>query len=663
MAIAEIYRIRIMGHQAIKEEVLQDLQRWGKVEITSVKERLGEEAAAYPFAEVGHQDTATLEKDLSQIERSIAFLENLSEEKSLLPTKTRISLTKEEFVTISRDFKYHKVCAELLNIEAQLKDMETEMSRLLRDEQELLPWHGLDLPIKDIISTKTTRPLLVTINVKDLIPLYKRLDELKLKVFIEELVRTPQAANLLFISHLQDIDGLEQALKEFNAREVRLPEYMNKPQEATREIEGKVAEIDRQTDTLRLKVASLSSVRSRLMAAYDWLFLKLSRIRTGENLAATKSAFVIEGWMERGKFKGLEDRLSGYSELIVEYDIPGPEENPPVVLKNPSPVEPFELVTTLYGLPKKRMLDPTPLLAPFFFLFFGICLTDAGYGLALAALSLLALRKMRLGGQGNRLVRLLTFCGFASVICGIALGGFFGNLFNLLPPQFALLRTIQQRLTLFDPMKKPMLFLGICLALGYIQVLFGIGVRIYSSLKEGDFLDALLVRLMWMLLLIGALVYGLFIFEVLGAGWAVAAKWTMVISSLSIVSFASRGSKNILARVGGGLFNLYGAIGYLSDVLSYSRLLALGLATSVIAMVVNTLINEIVLPIPFVGVLLAVVVFVGGHTFNMAINTLNSFLHTSRLQFVEFFMKFYESGGRVFKPFSQQTKYVMLEEV
>jgi V/A-type H+-transporting ATPase subunit I len=308
------------------------------------------------------------------------------------------------------------------------------------------------------------------------------------------------------------------------------------------------------------------------------------------------------------------------------------------------------MVTRLYGIPNYREIDPTPLIAPFFAFFFGICITDAGYGFLVALIAYFGARK--LSGGGKNLFRLLIFAGIATIIVGSLTGGWFGIKPDRLP---GFLKNLQ----VLDPQGQgQMTFMGAIIAIGFIQVWFGYFVRMYIDLRERDWAGAFLDQLPWLIAMIlipvTALLYVVVDVPVYLTLIAVA---TAGLCCLVIVAFSGRESGNIVARLGTGGFELYTKLtGSFGDILSYLRLFALGLATGIIAGVVNTMAG--MMWGSLIGKVAAIGILVGGHIFNLVINALGGFIHTARLQFVEFFTKFYEGGGEEFRPFKKEHTYV-----
>ena len=310
----------------------------------------------------------------------------------------------------------------------------------------------------------------------------------------------------------------------------------------------------------------------------------------------------------------------------------------PVVLKNPGFVEPFEMITDLYSPPGKNDFDPNILVSVFYFIFFGMMISDAGYGIVLTLLGLWALKTLKPKGILKKLMGLITLGGISTVFWGAMFGGWFGDLFNARP-------------LWMNPLDDPMSLLIVSFVLGIIQIFVGLGAAAYKNIKSGNVLDAVYDQGLWAVLLIGLI---MFVYPPLGG----VAKVLSIVGAIGLVLTQGRSKPNILGKLSSGILSLYDVTGYLSDVLSYSRILALGLATGVIAMVINTMAK--MLGFNIIGYVLMAVALVIGHVFNIAINALGAYVHSSRLQYVEFFGKFYEGGGRTFSPFMVKTKYTNL---
>ncbi|MBE3093347.1 MAG: V-type ATP synthase subunit I, partial [Chloroflexi bacterium] len=360
---------------------------------------------------------------------------------------------------------------------------------------------------------------------------------------------------------------------------------------------------------------------------------------------------IIEGWILEKDINRMKDRLfNRTNELEIIFSDPDEKDDIPVALDNNKFVEPFESVTELYGIPKYKEFDPTPLFAPFYFIFFGMCLSDAGYGLIITALSYYALLKLKLEGTTKKYIGLFFLCGLSTFVVGALMGSWMGDTLNYLPNNLLFIKTfLIDTISLLDPIKNPMPLLLISLSLGVIQIYTGFIIKFIANVKENKIKTGLMDQGSWLLLISGILLF--VIASAVGslAGFKIIAKYIIWTGLLFLILTQGRSNKNIILKIAGGVISLYNLIGYFSDILSYSRLFALGLSTAVLAVVVNTFVM-LFKDIPIIGIIIAVLVFIIGHLFNMVISGMGAFIHSTRLQYVEFFTKFYEGGGVPFKP-------------
>ncbi|MBQ8401522.1 MAG: V-type ATP synthase subunit I, partial [Clostridia bacterium] len=329
-----------------------------------------------------------------------------------------------------------------------------------------------------------------------------------------------------------------------------------------------------------------------------------------------------------------------------QFSDPEPEDDVPVLLINNAMASPFEPVVSLYSLPAYGTFDPTFLMSFFYILIFGLMFADVGYGLLLTAGCILGRYLLHTEGTLRKFCNMFFLCGISMTGMGILFGGYFGDLPQILAQNFGGRQTGDTALW-FSPLQDPMGFLVISIAVGAVHLFTGLAVRFWILWRAGDRLSAVSDAGSWMLIFTGA---GLCLLHPY-AGLTIAG-----IGAAVLVCTGGRHEKNPVMKVLKGLSGLYGIVNYVSDLLSYSRILSLGLASAVIASVFN-IIGTMAGP-TFIGVMLLVVVGMIGHGMNLAINLLGSFVHTSRLQYIEFFGKFYVDGGRAFTPLEPQSRYV-----
>jgi V/A-type H+-transporting ATPase subunit I len=380
----------------------------------------------------------------------------------------------------------------------------------------------------------------------------------------------------------------------------------------------------------------------------------LNREQTRSTAPATEQTVVLEGWVKKDNLPRLQKLVSGFGASSLNTVEPAEDEEIPVEIENKNYIRPFEVITRLYGMPQHFEVDPTVFLAPFFALFFALCLTDAGYGLVIIALMAFFIKKV----QGDKkLLWMLGICSAATVVAGALTGGWFGDAIQQFVPR---LKPLREKMMLFDPFEKPMIFFGLALALGYVQIMAGLMIGFVHNLRRKQYIAGLCDQLTLLVMLNSIAIFAASKVEVLpieiGKFFGILA----IIPAAIILLFSHR-EGGWAGRIGMGAYNLFSTIFYVGDVLSYIRLMALGMVTAGLAMAINVMAG-LVLDIPYgIGVVAMILVLVGGHGFNIAINALGAFVHTLRLQYAEFFPKFFVGGGRAFEPLSKKYKHIYIK--
>ena len=388
-----------------------------------------------------------------------------------------------------------------------------------------------------------------------------------------------------------------------------------------------------------------------------------------DRLWQSPHVFYLTGYLPAAESNALIEELQGRFTLLAETADPGPQEDPPVKLENGFFTAPMESVVSGYSLPGKHEIDPSAVMAFFYYILFGMMLSDAAYGLLMVIGCSIALKKFQNMEQSMRkMLRMFLFCGISTTMWGVLFGSYFGDCIPVIAETF-FHREITIPALWFEPLSDPMRLLIFSFGVGVLHLFTGLGVQFYQLAKQKKYADALYDVVFWYLLVGGLIVVLLSTeifqniaelpFQVPGTV-ATAAGVLAGIGAVGIVFTAGRESRNPVKRFLKGLYGLYNVSGYLSDILSYSRLLALGLATGVISTVFNQL--GAMLGGGVVGAIFFTVVFLIGHSMNMAINVLGAYVHTNRLQFVEFFGKFYEGGGRPYTPFATHTRHFQIKE-
>ena len=441
------------------------------------------------------------------------------------------------------------------------------------------------------------------------------------------------------------------------------------PAQQKAELEEQIRQIEEDIANIREEIISHAEDREEMKVIGDYYRMRAEKYEVLGTLPQSRRTFIISGYAAKEAIPAIQKGIGDAYDCVIDVEELKEDEEPPVILKNNGFSESVEGVLESYGLPHKGEIDPTAIMSFFYVFFFGMMLSDAAYGAIIAIVCLIVLKKFpRMSAGMRKSMKMFMYCGISTVVWGILFGGYFGDVVDVVSSTF-----FGKELTIkplwFAPLNDPMRLLIYSMAFGLVHLFVGLGIKGYMLLKDGKVLDFFCDIVLWYIFLIGLILMLLpsEIFAsiaqtkiVFPAALVTLSKALAIIGALGLLLMSGRSSKNPALRLALGAYDIYNITGWLSDVLSYSRLLALGLATGVIASVVNQMGS--MLGKSVFGVILFIVVFIVGHAMNLAINLLGAYVHTNRLQFVEFFGKFYEGGGKPFEPFHAETKYVDIKE-
>ena len=403
-------------------------------------------------------------------------------------------------------------------------------------------------------------------------------------------------------------------------------------------------------DELKNKLKEASSNIEELEVAYEYLSNEELKVSASENFLESPNVVAISGWIpteDRDEFIKSIEKVVGNNYYIELEEAEYGDTEVPVALKNNKVVSAFQSITEMYSTPKYSEMDPTPIMTPFYLLFFGMMLADAGYGILMFIASLIALKKFNLDEKKANFARFFMYLGIPTTVVGIIYGSYFGD---ILKPYGVK--------GLVDPATDIMTIFAASLAIGVFQIFVGLGAKAYMLIKQKQYLYAFFDVGSWYMTLGGAL---LLAGSLVGfpSGIVSFGKWIMIAGMIIIVLTQGRDNKSIGAKLAAGLYALYGLSGYVGDIISYSRLMALGLAGGFIGSAFNLMIGMIGNPIA--KIIFGSLIFVGGHLFNVLLSSLGAYVHTCRLQYVEFFGKFYEGGGKPFSPLKSRNKFITVK--
>jgi len=648
MAVTPMKKIQIIGHQDHREKIINLLHRTGRVQIISSSSQ-----------ELPKEDIGVWEKKLSELSFAIDFLHNYEENsRGLLGGmfSSRIIISEHQWEKAQDEFVGSQIINQCQEISSQLNEIRNLGNRLKSRYDFLSPWQNLSLPLENLVPTRKIRLQVGTFTVREGEDFYREIQPKNLPLHIEEVFRTASTLYVVII-YLSQVEEIFLLLRRHHFSPVDFAGFKGIVSSLLKEISEEMGQLQEKEKQLYQKAKKLARYRQQLLMEYDYCLTQKQKKEVLIKLLYTRKAFVIEGWIRAKDIDFLRKQLEDLTPQVgVWIRDPGDEEVP-VEIENSAFFRPFELITRLYGMPHPRELDPTPFLALFFALFFGICLSDAGYGIILSLVGYYLVRQTRRQGKESLFGWLFVITGLMTIVMGAFMGGWFGDLFQYLP--WEALRQVRARVMLFDPLENLILFLVIALSLGWLQILAGLGIKAFQNIRQGKILDAWVDQIAWIIILVAVVVFVLVrmkLIPALGQGLALAGG---MVGALSILGFGGRESRSIIGRIVMGAYRLYGITGFFSDILSYTRLLALGLATGIIALVIN-LMGGFFRDIPYVGLILWILVLTVGHIFNLIINTLGAFVHSCRLQYVEFFTKFFEGGGKIFQPFQEERKYTLV---
>jgi V/A-type H+-transporting ATPase subunit I len=396
----------------------------------------------------------------------------------------------------------------------------------------------------------------------------------------------------------------------------------------------------------------MRSSRAAIEVLYDVLSMEKNRIEAAEKVLKTNKAFLIKGWLPQKLSDSAKKYLESNYTVSVEIEEPQEDEAFPVLLENKGLAEAGEPVLRMYSLPDSREIDPNVVMTPFFVMFFGLMLSDGGYGIILSVLSAIILWRFKLQDNTRKFMKLMFFCGLSTMFWGLMFGGWFG------------ISALVPYAVWFDMVSNPELMLSWSLLFGVIHMYVGLALKAANLIRRGKYIDALFDAGFWYVFFTGAVLtllpYAPAVNQETAAQLSNVGKYVLAAGAVLLILTQGRGKKGIIKKFFGGLSSLYDVIGFLSDILSYSRLLALGLATSIIAGIVNQM--SVMFDMPIVlKVIVAAAILLIGHVINFGINVLGAYVHSCRLQYLEFFGKFFTGGGEPFSPLKANTKYIQLK--
>lgn len=591
--------------------------------VTEVLQRCGE---LMPIPPEGYSPDNGGAGEVLRTEQALKTIRPYQEKKGMFAPRTEASISRLQTI----DHQASQIVAAIeqasANAEAALAKEAEAKARI----EELRPWLRMDIPVEALGGTRSAGVYSGFVDPAKADLLWEAAESRGGAVM--QLDTGAQGMAVLVYTYRQDEDALLEDLAAIGFSQAA-PPGEGLPKETAEKWEQALRKAKEDYASAQEELAALAKQRDELEIYCDQAEAAQERAETpyGE----TVQTVYLEGWVRSDRTDRLKKALDKATDCYeLSFSDPAEGEDPPTVTKNNRFITQFETITDMFSRPKNGELDPNPVMGPWYWIIFGLMMGDAGYGL-LMLLGIGAFKKLKKPrGEMGKLVNILFFSSVTTIFWGIVFGSYFGETWHPL---------------LFGPLDNPMGMLVFCMIIGVLHIFSGMAMKMAADIKAGHFWDAVFDQFSWMMLITGIGLLFLPQTQTIGAVLAIAGAAIVFLT-------AGRAKKGIIGKVIGGFGGLYGITGYMSDILSYSRILALSLATGVVGMVMNLLAGMV--QGSAVGFLCSLVIYAAGHVFNLAMGLLSAYVHDSRLQYIEFFNKFYEGGGYAFRPLQINPRFV-----
>ncbi len=657
MSICKMAKILIVSHHSEATQLLEALQGRGICQILSAEESII--SKEFPDLTTACDRPKEIEDAVNKVKNSITFLKKhaRAEQDIVSALAPRTVIDQKYYDNVVSDESLSLLINDCLSSGAKIESLEGKIEHLMATGELLRPWSGLEIAVDEINSMTNATSWTGFIAGRHFA---RFCDEIAEAGGVVEQVGSEKNNSSCMVVCLNNYASeVNRIMRSEDFDTVSFVGMKGLVKDLIAENNINLSEVRKQLKEEQGKACDLANKLLELKTLNDHYANLLNREQTKSQISSTEKTVLMEGWIKERDIKKLEKVLSKFEASCYEKIEPAEGEEIPVEIENRSGIRPFEVVTRLYGMPRYMEVDPTALLAPFFALFFALCLTDAGYALVIIAVSAYFIKKM----QGDKkLMWMLGICSVVTIAAGALTGGWFGDAAQQLSASFGwtFLADARKSMMWFDPLEDSMTFFKLAIGLGYLHIMFGLMIAFVHNLRFKRIVAAVCDQLVWLVMLNAIVIY-LFGGDFIGTRGAAFAGKVALVPAAMIILFSQR-QGGWVGRIGMGCYQLFSTIFYMGDVLSYLRLMALGMVTGGFAMAINVM-AKTASDLPYgIGVVLAIAVLVGGHSFNIAISGLSAFVHTIRLQFVEFFPKFLEGGGRNFRPLAKEYDYVYIKK-
>ena len=668
MSIVSMQKLFLCSRKENQRDILDTLQRLGVVEVSNLN------VDEPNFEKVDTKSSQLIfEKNSNIAKKAVEIIDQFTDEKRgmLSSLNGRKSISKEDYYNfVFNQEEIMRIAYDIVNLSESIAQEKADIKRFEIKKDKLLSWLDFDYSMR-FKGTKRTHAFIGTLpseyNLDDILTKFSEgLPDIE-TVSVEIINSNQEQTYIFVLCKNEDKDQIEIFLKSLG---FSYPTQRTKksPREKYDKLNKKIEFLKDSIEQKESIIKSYIGAKNALKFICDYFSMSSQKYEIIERLSHSKNLFILEGYVPKSISKKLENFLLSKFEVAIDFfDIEDGEA--PVFLKNSKFSEPVESVVESYSLPGKNEVDPTSLMSIFYYILFGLMLSDAAYGFIMAVGCFFTLKKYKnMEYSLKKTLKMFMYCGVSTTFWGAMFGSYFGNAIEVVSETFFNNKIVVKPLW-FTPLNQPMLMLSFSFGLGLLHLFSGLFLLMRQLIKAKKYKDVFYDVISWYFLVGGGIAYILSVpsmTTLLGLNFTLPSivgqicVIFVVLGALCILFTAGRDSRNPFKRLLKGLYGLYGVTSYLSDMFSYSRLFALGLATGVIAQVFNQM--GAMAGGGVFGIILFTIVFIIGHTMNLAINLLGAYVHTNRLQFVEFFSKFYEGGGKKFKPFSLNTKYYKIRE-
>ncbi|SHJ70015.1 V/A-type H+-transporting ATPase subunit I [Hathewaya proteolytica DSM 3090] len=654
MAIIKMSKFSLLSFKNDKSALLDVLQKFEKVQFINLQEKEDDDLEF--FAKDSDKiNSAEIEEAISKLNFSLNFINKYSPKggglKSLKEGLKTISFS--EFEKIGSTTPWQEYYQSLKAKETELSSIKNEITKLKSDIEILSPWKKLDVSfaeLNSLVKAKAFTGFIPKVMKEGFVEEFTNNFN---GAYIEFIGEVKTDVNLVAIVHGADASECEKMLKKYGFSSFTTVSD-EIPTVSIEEKNERITKLNEKEKAIVKEIESYADKRENLEVVSQYYDALMEKSKASDNFLKSSNILAVEGWVPTELTEKLEEKIkiacsNNYYLSFEEADKEDPEV--PVELRNNKLATAFESITKMYSLPKYGETDPTSGLMFFYLVFFGMMMGDVGYGLLLFVGAGIALAVFNMKEDTKNFMRFFMALGVPTMIVGFIYGGFFGDFMKTQFPNVALFKGI------VDPGTDVIKILLVSVVFGLVHILFGLGVKAYNYIKNKQYMDIVYDVVSMYLILLGAT--GLL------AATAVSgippmvktiSMWAMILGMVIIVLTGGREFSNLGARIGQGLYSLYGLTGYVGDLISYSRLMAIGLAGGFVANAFNLMITLI--PAGIARWIGGIIIFVVGHLFNLFISALGAYVHTCRLQYVEYFGKFYEGGGKQYTPFKCENKYI-----